>query len=55
LRLSQDDDFEKTAEKVATQQQQNKFIYTKSPDGGYYNTGVYILFYDKDLTIKEAK
>lgn len=55
LRLSQNSDFEETAEKVATQQQESKFIYVKSPQGGYYNTGAYILYYDKDLTIKEAK
>lgn len=55
LRLSQKDDFEKTADKFATQQQESKFIYTKSSDGGYYNTGTYILYYDSDLTIKEAK
>lgn len=55
LRLSQKDNFEKTAKKVASEQIESKFIYTKSPNGGYYNTGVYILYYDEDLTIKEAK
>ncbi|MFA7445954.1 MAG: LysM peptidoglycan-binding domain-containing protein [Flavobacteriaceae bacterium] len=55
LRLSQKDSFEKTAKKVASEQIESKFIYTKSPNGGYYNTGVYILYYDEDLTIKEAK
>jgi len=54
LRLSQDKDFYKIAKKIATKQNENKFIYTKSGDGGYYNTGVYILYYDKDLSIKEA-
>lgn len=55
LRLSQKDDFEKTAKNIASEQIESKFIYTKSSNGGYYNTGVYILYYDKDLTIKEAK
>lgn len=55
LRLSQDDDFSKVADKIATQQLESKFIYTKSSDGGYYNTGVYILYYDEDLSIKEAQ
>jgi len=54
LRLSQDKDFYKIAKKIATKQNENKFIYTKSNDGGYYNTGVYIMYYDKDLNIKEA-
>lgn len=55
LRLSQNDNFEKTADKIATQQQECKFVYAKSSDGGYYNAGVYILYYDTDLTIKEAQ
>lgn len=55
LRLSQKEDFKDLTEKVATEQIESKYIYTKSPDGGYYNTGVYILYYDKDLTIKEAE
>lgn len=55
LRLSQKDDFEKTAKNIASEQIESKFIYTKSPNGGFYNSGVYILYYDQDLTIKEAK
>jgi len=55
LRLSQDKDFYKIAKKIATKQSESKFIYDKSDDGGYYNTGVYILYYDKDLSIKEAQ
>jgi len=54
LRLSQNQDFYKIAKKIATKQNENKFIYTKSEHGGYYNTGVYILYYDEDLNIKEA-
>lgn len=55
LRLAQKEDFDKTAKKIATEQVDSKFIYTKSAEGGYYNTGVYIMYYDTDLTIKEAK
>ena len=55
LRLAQSDDFSEVADKFATEQQESKFIYTKSADGGYYNTGVYILYYDTDLNIKEAQ
>lgn len=55
LRLSQKDDFEKTAKNIASEQIESKFIYTKSPNGGFYNSGVYILYYNQDLTIKEAK
>jgi len=54
LRLSQNQDFYKISKKIATKQNENKFIYTKSEHGGYYNTGVYILYYDEDLNIKEA-
>lgn len=55
LRLSQDENFSELANKVATQQQESRFIYRKSPDGGFHNVGTYILYYDNDLTIKEAK
>ncbi len=55
LRLAQSDKFEKTADKFATQQEESKFNYIKSSDGGYYNAGIYILYYDTDLTIKEAE
>lgn len=53
-RLTQDKSFEETAETIATEQVDNKFEYHKKPDGGYTNKGVYILYYDSDLTIKEA-
>ncbi len=55
LRLAQDQSFEKLAKNIATEQVDSKFVYTQSPEGGYYNTGVYILYYDQDLTIKEAQ
>lgn len=55
LRLSQKEDFNKLAKDTATEHIDSKFAYIKSPEGGYYNTGIYILYYDTDLTIKEAK
>jgi hypothetical protein len=54
LRLSQGKSFQETADAMATQQVDNKFEYYKKPDGGYTNKGIYILYYDTDLTIKEA-
>lgn len=37
-----------------SQQIENKFAYINE-NGGVYNNAVYILYYDKDLTINEAK
>jgi LysM repeat protein len=55
MRLSQDKTYQETAETMITEQVENKFEYYKKEDGGYVNKGVYILYYDTDLTIKEAK
>lgn len=55
LRLSQEKSFEETIYDVATEQVENKFNYSRNPSGGYSNKGVYILYYDEDLTVKEAK
>lgn len=55
LRLSQDKSFEETIGNVATEQVENKFDYNKNTSEGYTNKGVYILYYDTDLTIKEAR
>jgi LysM repeat protein len=55
MRLSQDKKYQETADTVATEQVDNKFEFYKKADGGYKNKGVYILYYDTDLTIKEAK
>jgi hypothetical protein len=55
MRLSQDKTFEETINESATEQVENKFSYIAQPKGGYINKGVHILYYDKDLTIKEAK
>ncbi len=55
LRLSQDRSFEQTVQSNATQQIENKFDYVQNSSAGYSNQGVYILYYDTDLTIKEAQ
>ncbi|MFV5695732.1 LysM peptidoglycan-binding domain-containing protein [Flavobacterium sp. LB3P122] len=54
MRLSQGKKYEETANAMATEQVDNKFEYYKKEEGGYTNKGVYILYYDTDLTIKEA-
>jgi LysM repeat protein len=54
LRLAQDKSFEETMT-TATQQIENKFDYTKTVSGGYINKGIYILYYDTDLMVKEAQ
>ncbi len=55
LRLSQEKSFEETIFDNATEQVENKFNYTKNPAGGYSNRGVYILYYDESLSVKEAQ
>nr|WP_315202323.1 LysM peptidoglycan-binding domain-containing protein [uncultured Flavobacterium sp.] len=55
MRLSQDKTYQETAETMITEQVENKFEYHKKEEGGYVNKGAYILYYDTDLTIKEAK
>ncbi|MFV8327846.1 LysM peptidoglycan-binding domain-containing protein [Flavobacterium sp. ZS1P14] len=54
MRLSQGQKYQETAETMATEQVDNKFEYYKKEGGGFTNKGVYILYYDTDLTIKEA-
>ncbi|SFA88291.1 LysM domain-containing protein [Flavobacterium swingsii] len=55
LRLTQEKNITETLNETATEQVENRFYYKQNPDGGYTNKGVYILYYDTDLTIKEAK
>jgi len=55
LRLSQEKSFEETMQTNASQQIENKFDYMKNETAGYSNRGIYILYYDTDLTIKEAQ
>ncbi|WP_310381552.1 LysM peptidoglycan-binding domain-containing protein [Flavobacterium sp.] len=54
LRLSQGSTYQETIGATATEQVNNKFEFYKKEGGGYVNKGVYILYYDADLTIKEA-
>lgn len=54
MRLSQDKKYQETIDLAATEQVDNKFEFYKKEDGGYTNKGIYILYYDTDLTIKEA-
>jgi LysM repeat protein len=54
MRLAQDKTYQETVESAATEQVDNKFEFYKKPGGGYTNKGIYILYYDTDLTIKEA-
>lgn len=54
IRLSQDKPFAETIQTSATEQIENKFDYIANAAAGYTNKGVYILYYDNDLTIKEA-
>jgi LysM repeat protein len=54
MRLSQGKNYQETVDSMETEQVDNKFEYYKKTDGGYTNKGIYILYYDTDLTIKEA-
>jgi len=54
MRLSQGKSYQETVDSTASEQVDNKFEYYKKPEGGYTNKGIYILYYDTDLTIKEA-
>lgn len=55
MRLSQGKNYQETTDAVATEQVNNRFEYYKTERGGYDNKGVYILYYDIDLKIKQAK
>ncbi len=55
LRLSQEKSILETLIETATEQSENRFYYKQIPDGGYTNKGVFILNYEPDFTIKEAK
>ena len=54
MRLVQGKTYQETADLMTTEQVDNKFQYYKKEDGGHANKGVYILYYDTDLTLKEA-
>lgn len=55
MRLAQGISYQETIETIATEQVYNRFEYYKTESGGYINKGVYILYYDTDLKIKQAK
>ncbi|MBP4138464.1 LysM peptidoglycan-binding domain-containing protein [Flavobacterium geliluteum] len=54
MRLMQGKTYQETADLMTTEQVDNKFQYYKKEDGGHANKGVYILYYDTDLTLKAA-
>jgi hypothetical protein len=54
MRLMQNKSFEETVSATATEQFENKFEYYKKDNAGYINKGVYIMYYDTDLTEKVA-
>ncbi|GGA86514.1 hypothetical protein GCM10008015_29030 [Flavobacterium palustre] len=54
MRLMQNKSFEETVNATATEQFENKFEYYKKDGAGYSNKGVYIMYYDADLTEKVA-
>ncbi|QYS91003.1 hypothetical protein JJC04_14360 [Flavobacterium covae] len=54
LRLMQEKPFADTANDNSTEQAESRFDYQSNSEGGFYNKGIYILYYDTDLTIKQA-
>jgi LysM repeat protein len=54
IRLSQPISFEETAHASSSEQIENKFEYIQNNSLGYDNQAVYMLYYDTDLTIKQA-
>lgn len=54
MRLVQGKTYQETADLMTTEHVDNKFQYYKREDGGHANKGVYILYYDSDLTLKVA-
>ena len=55
LRLAQEKSFLETIENDATEQVESKFDYESKNAGTYANKGIYILYYDTDLSVKIAK
>ncbi len=54
LRLFQPELFALVMDSVTSEQIDNKFSY-KLENGGYRNTGVYIMYYDENLMVKQAE
>ena len=55
LRMFQEKPFEEITQKTVSEQVESKFDYEVNELGGFYNKGIYILQYNSDLTITEAK
>lgn len=53
LRISQENGFTGTLD-AASEHLENRFDYARKVSGGYANTGIYILYYDDDLQLKQA-
>jgi hypothetical protein len=54
MRLVQGKTYQETTDLMTTEQVDNRFQYYRKEDGGHANKGVYILYYDTDLTLKVA-
>ena len=55
MRLSQSNNYSESASTQVTEQVESKFDYFKNDTGGFANKGLYLLYYDADLTVKVAK
>ncbi len=55
MRLSQSNSFSESASTQVTEKVESKFDYFKNDTGGFVNKGLYLLYYDADLTVKVAK
>ena len=55
MRLSQSNSYFESASTQVTEQVESKFDYFKNETGGFANKGLYLLYYDADLTVKAAK
>jgi hypothetical protein len=55
MRLSQSNSYFESATTQVTEQVESKFDYFKNETGGFANKGLYLLYYDTDLTVKVAK
>ena len=56
LRLAAMGSLEKSVEaNILTEYVENKFLYRRNPNGGFYNDAVYIMHYNEDLTLSVAE
>ncbi len=55
MRLSQSNNYFESASTQVTEQVESKFDYFKNETGSFANKGLYLLYYDTDLTVKVAK